>query len=60
MHIFKGRGGNDVDINIKNISVSRNHASLTINSNNQIILKDHKSKFGTLVKLNNYKLAKVN
>ena len=41
--------GSDCDIKITDISVSRFHATLRL-QNKRIILKDYKSKFGTLYK----------
>ena len=47
--IFIGRG-HDVDVRIKDISVSRCHCKLKYNINNKsLLIKDLKSKFGTLV-----------
>ena len=42
--------GHQCEIRINDISVSRHHASITL-ENNQFILYDKQSKFGTLVKL---------
>lgn len=47
--VILGRG-HDSDVRINDISVSRVHASL-IYSNNQVVLKDLRSKFGTLALL---------
>jgi len=47
--IILGRG-HDSDVRINDISVSRVHASIILN-NGQILLKDLKSKFGTLALL---------
>ena len=47
--IFIGRG-HDEDVRIKDISVSRYHSKLKYNiNNNSLLIKDLKSKFGTLV-----------
>ena len=47
--ILIGRG-HDVDVRIKDISVSRYHCKLKYNINNKtLLIKDLKSKFGTLV-----------
>lgn len=46
---MQGRG-HETDVRINDISVSRTHASITL-SNNKIFIKDLKSKFGTLVLL---------
>jgi len=40
--------GNDPDIKISDISVSRLHAILRINDDNTLVLEDNSSKFGTL------------
>ena len=45
--IVMGRG-HDTDVRINDISVSRTHAQLSL-VNNKIFIKDLKSKFGTLV-----------
>jgi hypothetical protein len=49
--IILGRG-HETDVRINDISVSRTHAVLML-SNNKILIKDLKSKFGTLVLLQN-------
>ncbi|EAS03167.3 FHA domain protein (macronuclear) [Tetrahymena thermophila SB210] len=41
----------DCHIRLNDISVSRNHASLTLQGD-KLVLKDNKSKFGTLVQIN--------
>jgi len=41
---------NDADVRITDISVSRNHANLSIH-NGEFYLKDNNSKFGTLIKI---------
>ena len=47
--IIIGRG-HDCDVRIKDISVSRYHAKLKYNiDNNSLLIKDLKSKFGTLI-----------
>jgi pSer/pThr/pTyr-binding forkhead associated (FHA) protein len=57
MHYIKLSGrtiglgrGRDSDIRVHDISVSRNHAKLTIESG-AVFLVDRESKFGTLVKI---------
>ena len=45
--MLQGRG-HETDVRINDISVSRTHALLTL-SNNKIFIKDLKSKFGTLI-----------
>ena len=45
--ILKGRG-NDTQIKISDISVSRNHALIKL-ENNKFFIEDLLSKFGTLV-----------
>lgn len=47
---FKIGRGNDVDIRITDISVSRNHAEIRLNGG-RFFLKDKNAKFGTLVLL---------
>jgi pSer/pThr/pTyr-binding forkhead associated (FHA) protein len=49
--IVMGRG-HDSDLRINDISVSRTHSCLTLN-NKKILLKDYKSKFGTLILVQN-------
>jgi pSer/pThr/pTyr-binding forkhead associated (FHA) protein len=49
--INMGRG-HETDVRINDISVSRNHAQLML-LNNKIYIKDSKSKFGTLVLIQN-------
>ena len=49
--IVMGRG-HDSDVRINDISVSRTHSCLTLN-NKKILLKDYKSKFGTLILVQN-------
>ena len=44
--------GHDSDVRINDISVSRTHSCLTLN-NKKILLKDYKSKFGTLILVQN-------
>ena len=46
---FKIGRGQDVDIRVSDISVSRFHATITKTENNELIIKDNNSKFGTLV-----------
>lgn len=43
--------GNDRDIRISDISVSRMHCSILKTEDNELILRDHFAKFGTLVKV---------
>lgn len=43
--------GNEKDIWVGEISVSRNHCSLIKTEQNTLILEDNGSKFGTLVKV---------
>ena len=51
--ITLGRG-HESDIRINDISVSRTHAVLTFNSSTgQILIRDLKSKFGTLILIKN-------
>ena len=51
--IFIGRG-HDCDVKVKDISVSRYHSKIKYNINdNSILIKDLKSKFGTLVLIRN-------
>jgi hypothetical protein len=49
--IIMGRG-HETDVRINDISVSRTHASITLSSG-KISIKDLKSKFGTLVLMQN-------
>lgn len=46
-NISLGRG-HETDVRVSDISVSRNHASISL-SNGKVTIKDLKSKFGTLV-----------
>lgn len=50
-YILQGRG-NDSDVKISDISVSRLHALLKIKED-KIYIEDHQSKFGTLILLQN-------
>jgi pSer/pThr/pTyr-binding forkhead associated (FHA) protein len=45
--------GQESDMRISDISISRNHALITLSSNGDIHLYDNKSKFGTLIFLFN-------
>jgi hypothetical protein len=49
IYLTQGRG-HDTDVRINDISVSRTHAIICL-INNKIIIKDLKSKFGTLALL---------
>lgn len=53
--IILGRG-HDTDVRISDISVSRNHASLILNQENKVLIKDLNSKFGTLALIQSNKL----
>jgi pSer/pThr/pTyr-binding forkhead associated (FHA) protein len=46
---FKIGRGQDVDIRVSDISVSRFHATIAKTENNELVIKDNNSKFGTLV-----------
>jgi len=51
-HSLKIGRGHDSDVRVADISVSRCHSLLRYDSiNNQVILSDYHSKFGTLVLL---------
>lgn len=45
-----GRGHN-CDFKISEITVSRTHLTLKMSPNNNLVLRDHNSKFGTLLKI---------
>lgn len=47
--IFKIGRGHDSDIRVSDISVSRCHALIAKTENNELVIKDNNSKFGTLV-----------
>lgn len=57
--IWKQGRGNDADIRISDISVSRNHALLKVEKDN-VTLHDLHSKFGTLVLANDFHVMEVN
>lgn len=46
---FKIGRGHDTDIRVSDISVSRIHATITRTADNELVIKDNNSKFGTLV-----------
>ena len=51
-HSLKVGRGHDSDVRVADISVSRCHSLLRLDSiNNQVILSDYHSKFGTLLLL---------
>ena len=47
--IFKIGRGHDSDIRVSDISVSRFHALIVKTEENELVIKDNNSKFGTLV-----------
>lgn len=46
---FKIGRGHDTDIRVSDISVSRLHATIEKTEENELVLKDNNSKFGTLI-----------
>ena len=46
---FKIGRGHDTDIRVSDISVSRLHATIVRTEQDELIIKDNNSKFGTLV-----------
>mmetsp|Transcript_8673 Transcript_8673/g.8193 ORF Transcript_8673/g.8193 Transcript_8673/m.8193 type:complete len:179 (-) Transcript_8673:6-542(-) len=46
---FKIGRGHDTDIRVSDISVSRLHATIEVTDENELVIKDNNSKFGTLV-----------
>jgi predicted component of type VI protein secretion system len=48
--VIKIGRGHDCDVRISDISVSRFHATMSI-QDNKFYIEDHKSKFGTLVQM---------
>jgi hypothetical protein len=48
-NLFKLGRGHESDVRVSDISVSRTHAILKYESDNQFYLEDNLSKFGTLV-----------
>lgn len=49
MELFKVGRGHDSDIRVSDISVSRFHAVIVKTEDNELVIKDNNSKFGTLV-----------
>lgn len=47
--VFRIGRGHDTDIRVSDISVSRLHASIIKTDQNELVIKDNNSKFGTLV-----------
>lgn len=47
--IFKIGRGHDTDIRVSDISVSRLHATIEKTEQNELVIKDNNSKFGTLI-----------
>lgn len=47
--VFRIGRGHDSDIRVSDISVSRFHALIVKTSNNELVVKDNNSKFGTLI-----------
>lgn len=47
--VFRIGRGHDSDIRVSDISVSRFHAIIVKTEQNELVIKDNNSKFGTLI-----------